>query len=145
MTTTNPKALPLPPGNFGLPLIGETISFFRDADFTDKRYKKYGSIFKTSIFTSPTIIMVGSEANLFLFTNDNKYFSNKWPRSTKTLLGSASLAIQTGGEHQNRRKNFIASFSTESVSGICFHYGRNSAKLFTQMGKNGYINLVSRN
>jgi cytochrome P450 len=116
MTTTNPKALPLPPGNFGLPLIGETISFFRDANFTDKRYKKYGSIFKTSIFSSPTIIMIGSEANRFLFTNDNKYFSNKWPRSTKTLLGSASLAIQTGGEHQNRRRILSQAFQPRALA-----------------------------
>ena len=116
MTTTNPKTLPLPPGNFGLPIIGETISFFRDADFTEKRYQKYGSIFKTSIFTNRTIIMVGSEANRFLFTNDNKYFSNKWPPSTKTLLGSASLAIQTGGEHQNRRKILSQAFQPRALA-----------------------------
>ncbi len=116
MTTTNPKTLPLPPGNFGLPVIGETISFFRDANFTDKRYKKYGSIFKTSIFFSPTVIMVGSEANLFLFTNDNKYFSNKWPPSTKILLGSASLAIQNGGEHQNRRRILSQAFQPRALA-----------------------------
>ncbi len=87
MTTTNPKTLPLPPGKFGLPIIGETISFLQDSDFTDKRYEKYGSIFKTRIFGNPTIVMIGSEANYFLFTNDNKYFSNQWPDSTRTLLG----------------------------------------------------------
>ncbi|MCJ8282993.1 MAG: hypothetical protein MJK14_25120 [Rivularia sp. ALOHA_DT_140] len=72
MTTTNSKTLPLPPGDFGLPVIGETISFIRDSDFIEKRYQKHGSIFKTHIFTNPTIVMIGSEANRFLFTNDNK-------------------------------------------------------------------------
>ncbi|MEM7715842.1 MAG: cytochrome P450 [Cyanobacteria bacterium P01_A01_bin.68] len=116
MTSTNSKKLPLPPGKFGLPVIGETISFFRDAEFTDKRYKKYGSVFKTSIFTSPTVIMIGSEANRFLFTNDNKLFSNKWPPSTRTLLGSASLAIQAGGEHVNRRRILSQAFQPRALT-----------------------------
>lgn len=51
MTTTNVKAsLPFPPGSFGLPIIGETIGFLGDPDFVKKRQRKYGSLFKTSIF-----------------------------------------------------------------------------------------------
>jgi retinoid hydroxylase len=110
MTTANPKTLPLPPGKFGLPIIGETISFLQDSDFTDKRYEKYGSIFKTRIFANPTVVMIGSEANHFLFTNDNKYFSNQWPSSTRTLLGSGSISIQIGSTHQNRRRILSQAF-----------------------------------
>ncbi|MEO1376932.1 MAG: cytochrome P450 [Cyanobacteria bacterium J06635_10] len=116
MTTTNPKTLPLPPGNFGLPFIGETIGFLRDSDFTDKRYKKYGSIFKTSIFGNPTVVMTGSEANRFLFTNDNKYFSGQWPRSTKILLGPGSLSIQMGSTHQKRRKILSQAFQPRALA-----------------------------
>ena len=116
MTTTNPKTLPLPPGNFGLPVIGETINFIRDSDFAEKRYQKYGTIFKTNIFSSPTVVMIGSEANRFLFTNDNKIFSNKWPPSTRTLLGSASLTIQMGSTHQNRRKILSQAFQPRALA-----------------------------
>ncbi|MEL6460809.1 MAG: cytochrome P450 [Cyanobacteria bacterium J06621_15] len=116
MTSTNSQKLPLPPGNFGLPVIGESISFFNDSDFTDKRYKKYGSVFKTSIFGNPTIIMIGSEANRFLFTNDNKYFSNQWPRSTRILLGSASVAVQRDGIHTKRRKILSRAFQPRALS-----------------------------
>ncbi|MEO1432257.1 MAG: cytochrome P450 [Cyanobacteria bacterium J06632_19] len=116
MTTINPEKLPVPPGNLGLPLIGETISFFRDADFTEKRYQKYGSIFKTSIFGNPTIIMIGSEANRFLFTNDNKYFSNQWPPSTRILLGPASVSVQRGSIHQKRRKILSQAFQPRALS-----------------------------
>jgi len=116
MTPTNPETLPLPPGNFGLPVIGESISFFRDSDFTEKRYKKYGSVFKTSIFGNPTIIMIGSEANRFLFTNDNKYFSNQWPPSTRILLGSASVAVQRGNIHQKRRKILSQAFQPRALA-----------------------------
>ena len=116
MTTTNPKTLPLPPGNYGLPIIGETISFLRDSNFTDKRYKKYGSLFKTHIFGSPTIIITGSEANRVLFTNDNKYFTNQWPPSTKILLGPASLSVQAGSTHQNRRKILSEAFQPRALA-----------------------------
>ena len=116
MTSTNSQKLPLPPGHFGLPVIGETISFLRDEYFTDKRYKEYGSVFKTSIFTSPTVIMIGSEANRFLFTNDNKYFSNKWPASTRTLLGSASLAVQRDSIHTKRRKILSQAFQPRALA-----------------------------
>ena len=31
---------PLPPGSFGLPLIGETIDFLRDRNFSQRREQK---------------------------------------------------------------------------------------------------------
>jgi hypothetical protein len=76
MTTTHVKrSLPLPPGSFGLPLIGETIGLLRDPNFVDKRYKQYGTIFKTHLFGRPTVYMLGAEANRFLLTNENQNFS----------------------------------------------------------------------
>ncbi|MFB2881252.1 hypothetical protein [Floridanema aerugineum] len=89
-TTGNSRTLPLPPGNFGLPLIGETVEFLRDPDFMEKRQKKYGSIFKTRIFGADSIAIVGAEANRFILTN-NQYFAVIWPPSTKILLGPHSL------------------------------------------------------
>ncbi len=101
MTTTHVKrSLPLPPGSFGLPLIGETIGLLRDPNFAQKRQKRYGSIFKTHLFGRPTVVMIGAEANRFLFTNENQYFSISSPDSTKILLGSSSLPVQTGDEYQ---------------------------------------------
>jgi cytochrome P450 len=109
-------SLPLPPGSFGLPLIGETISFLRDRNFADKRQKKYGSVFKTNIFGRPTIYICGSEANRFLFSNENKYFVATWPKSTKILLGSNSLATNTGSFHTSRRKLMYQAFQPRALT-----------------------------
>ena len=70
MTTNQQEItnLPLPPGNFGLPFIGETISFFTDPEFAQKRIAKYGKIYKTKLFNSPTVTMVGAEANTLLIS-----------------------------------------------------------------------------
>jgi retinoid hydroxylase len=111
------RSLPLPPGSFGLPLIGETISFLRDSNFAQKRQQQYGSIFKTHLFGSPTVMMIGAEANRFLFTGDNQYFTVSWPYSTKVLLGPASLSVQTGGEHLKRRKLLSQAFQPRALAG----------------------------
>ncbi|WP_366557639.1 hypothetical protein [Okeania sp. SIO1I7] len=65
---TEENTHPLPPGSFGLPLIGETIDFIRDSNFADRREQKYGTIFKTHILGRPTIVMIGPEANRFIST-----------------------------------------------------------------------------
>jgi retinoid hydroxylase len=118
MTSTDTlRSLPLPPGKFGLPLIGETLSFLGDADFNDKRQNKYGLVYKTHIFGQPTVMMSGSEANRFLFTHDNSYFTATWPYSTRTLLGPQSLATQSGNEHTSRRRLMVQAFLPKAIAG----------------------------
>ncbi|MGF1490834.1 MAG: cytochrome P450 [Prochloraceae cyanobacterium] len=104
-----------PPGSFGLPLIGETLSFFNDPNFLDKRLKKYGSVFKTHIFGRPTVFMTGADANVFILTNENKYFSTVWPRSTTILLGVNSVSTQQGSLHSNRRKILYQAFQPRAL------------------------------
>ncbi|MCC5646985.1 cytochrome P450 [Nostoc sp. CHAB 5824] len=108
--------LPLPPGSLGLPLIGETISFLRDPNFATKRQQKYGNIFKTNLFGSPTIMILGAEANRYLFSQESQNFVIKWPESVATLLGSASLSMQTGSIHQKRRKILSQAFQPRALA-----------------------------
>lgn len=114
--TSSTDSLPLPPGSFGLPLLGETLSFFRERGFVSKRRKKYGSVFKTHIFGRPTAIMLGAEANRFIFTNENKYFASTWLKSTRILLGSNSLAVRTGNFHTSRRKLMYQAFQPRALA-----------------------------
>lgn len=102
---------PLPPGSFGLPFIGETLSFLSDPEFADKRHQKYGPIFKTQILGRPTVVMVGSEANRFILSSDMHRFSWRegWPNTFKELLGE-SLFLQEGEEHRRNRKLLMPAF-----------------------------------
>jgi cytochrome P450 len=111
------RSLPLPPGSLGLPIIGETISFLTDKNFQQKRLAKYGKVFKSSIFGSPTVVMVGAEANSFLFKHENKYVVSTWPKSTRVLLGSTSLAVKTGDFHTSRRKLLYQAFQPRVLAG----------------------------
>ena len=117
MTTSDRiNSLPEPPGETGLPFIGETIAFFSDPDFNQKRVNKYGNVYKTSIFGSPTVTMIGSEANTFLFRHENKYVVSSWPKSTRILLGKKSLAVNNGSFHTSRRKLLYDAFQPRALA-----------------------------
>jgi retinoid hydroxylase len=116
MSTNNEiNSLPEPPGSGGLPLVGETIAFLSDPNFNSKRVAKYGKVYQTNIFGSPTVIMVGSDANTFLFRNENKYVVSTWPKSTRILLGQKSLAVNNGSFHTSRRKLLYQAFQPRAL------------------------------
>lgn len=110
------QSLPLPPGDYGLPFIGETLSFFRDPDYAQKKHSQYGPIFKTRLLGKPTVFVKGVEANRFVLSNDRQ-FAVSWPTSTKALLGNLSLALQTGEVHQNRRRLLAQAFMPRALAG----------------------------
>ncbi len=115
-TTEKTSSLPFPPGSLGLPIVGETISFLSDRDFQKKRLSKYGKVFKTNIFGNPTVVMVGAEANQFLFKNENKYVVSTWPKSTRILLGQDSLSVRSGSFHTSRRKLLAQAFQPRALA-----------------------------
>ncbi|MBE9204975.1 cytochrome P450 [Nostoc sp. LEGE 06077] len=97
--------LSLPPGSFGLPVVGETLSFLADLNFAEKRYQRYGAIFKTHILGRPTVAMIGPEAVEFVLSSHIENFSWRegWPENFKVLLGE-SLFLQDGEEHRRNRR-----------------------------------------
>ncbi|CAL9008337.1 unnamed protein product, partial [Prunus brigantina] len=83
----------LPSGSFGLPLIGESISFIRRAQKQDKtdewiqtRIRKYGPVFKTSLMGSKTVVLTGQAGNRFVFSgSDNGIAGNQVETASKIL------------------------------------------------------------
>ncbi|WP_295617605.1 cytochrome P450 [Chamaesiphon sp. GL140_3_metabinner_50] len=109
-------SLPLPPGQSGLPWIGETISFVTDPDFATKRRQKYGAIFRTHIIGRPTVVMSGAAANKFILSTHFDKFSwrDGWPDNFQELLG-ASLFLQEGAEHQRNRRLLMPAFHGKAL------------------------------
>ena len=102
----------LPPGSFGLPLLGEVIEFAQDTEkFAAKRHTLYGSVFKTKLINQPTVFAKGAEANKFILSNDSKYFRANSLPSMQMLLGDNSLSMQIGDVHARRRRLMAKAFS----------------------------------
>jgi retinoid hydroxylase len=100
-----PSQLPLPPGQTGWPIVGETISFLTNPDFIVERYQQYGPVFRSQILGRPTVFMVGPDAAEFLLSSHAEHFSWRegWPDNFKALLGE-SLFVQEGEEHRRNRR-----------------------------------------
>ncbi|KAJ0020202.1 hypothetical protein Pint_32425 [Pistacia integerrima] len=97
----------LPPGNMGLPFIGESLDFLNTGrkghpeKFTYDRIAKYYSpIFKTSILAEPTVVVCGAPSNKFLFSNENKLVQAWWPDSVNKIFPSST---QTSSKEESKK------------------------------------------
>ncbi len=105
----------LPPGSYGLPLLGETIPLALDIhSFYRKRVKKYGPVFKTHLFGKPVIAFNGPEA--FTFFLNQEYFTreNASPHPIKELLDWDTLPLLDGDEHRRRKRIILQAFTPEA-------------------------------
>ncbi|KAK1408574.1 hypothetical protein QVD17_40464 [Tagetes erecta] len=117
----------IPPGSFGWPLIGETLSLRRAAldgvpeRFINERIEKHGSpmVFKTSVFGNRMAVLCGSAGNKFLFANENKLVAVWWPPQLRELIGKSLFKIH-GDEAKWTRKVIMAYLGPDAFVN---HYG----------------------
>ncbi|PIN07299.1 Cytochrome P450 CYP4/CYP19/CYP26 subfamily [Handroanthus impetiginosus] len=97
------KALNLPPGKMGWPLIGETKDFALLAargelkKFFFDRMGRYNSpeLFKTSLFGEKMVVFCSPAANKFVFSNENELVKSWIPSSATKILLSDSPDVET--------------------------------------------------
>ncbi|KAL6137212.1 hypothetical protein ACLB2K_062504 [Fragaria x ananassa] len=96
----------LPPGEMGLPWIGQTMEFYKAQqknslfdDFAQPRIAKYGKIFTTRLMGSPTVVVNGANANKFLLSNEFKLVISSWPSASVQLMGKDSIMEKQGERH----------------------------------------------
>ncbi|GMN41150.1 hypothetical protein TIFTF001_010379 [Ficus carica] len=111
----------LPPGSYGLPLIGESISFVRaqtqnkTVQWIQDRVNKHGPVFKTSILGSKVAIVTGQAGNRFVFNGGDGALSLNQPKSVTKILGKYSLFEITGPRHKLIRAAIAAFVTPESI------------------------------
>ncbi|XP_050230011.1 taxadiene 5-alpha hydroxylase [Mercurialis annua] len=113
----------LPPGEMGLPWIGETIEFFKAQrrnklfeEFVQPRMLKYANnIFKTRLMGSPTIIVNGAEANKFFLSNEFKLVISSWPSSSVQLMGKNSIMEKQGERYRCIRGMITTNLSSSGL------------------------------
>ncbi|KAJ4982258.1 hypothetical protein NE237_033095 [Protea cynaroides] len=100
----------LPPGNMGLPWIGETLAFYKAQlknqlfeDFIKPRITRHGTVFKTRLMGSPTVVVSGVSANRFFLSNEFKLVVSSWPSTAVQLMGKDSIMEKIGERHHSVR------------------------------------------
>ncbi|KAI3965881.1 hypothetical protein MKX01_010838 [Papaver californicum] len=109
----------LPPGEMGLPWIGETLEFYRAQkknrifeEFIQPRKTKHGAIFKTRLMGSPTVLVSGAAANRFFLSNEFKLVVSSWPSSSVQLMGKNSIMEKQGDCHRSIRAVIATSLNS---------------------------------
>ncbi|KAI8011821.1 Beta-amyrin 28-monooxygenase [Camellia lanceoleosa] len=99
-SNSNNTRLPLPPGSYGWPIIGETMKFFYNPEkFVTDRMTKYSpEIFKTKFFNEKIAVICGPNGHKFLFSNDHKLFSQFHPKAMEKLFLSSSSRKKSHAE-----------------------------------------------
>ncbi|CAN8286782.1 unnamed protein product [Cochlearia groenlandica] len=115
----------LPPGELGLPWIGETMEFYKAQksnrvfeDFVYPRINKHGNIFKTRIMGSPTIVVNGAEANRLILSNEFNLVVSSWPSSSVQLMGMNCIMAKQGEKHKMLRGIVANSLSYNGLESL---------------------------
>ncbi|CAN6374749.1 unnamed protein product [Urochloa humidicola] len=103
----------LPPGSMGLPIIGETMQFFKMTasldlpNFYKQRMQRYGPIFKTNIVGQPMVVCTDPEVNRFIFQQEGKLFRSWYPETANIIIGEKTIH-EFCGASQKFVRNFMS-------------------------------------
>eukprot|EP01018_Ginkgo_biloba_P030259 Gb_32759 [translate_table: standard] len=112
----------LPPGNLGLPFLGETLQLQwalksnKPEDFFDERVRRFGHVFKTSLLGDRIVVVTGPQGNRLLLSNENKLVVGSYPNSFRRLIGFDSLISKSGGEYRALRAALMTFFHSGSIA-----------------------------
>jgi cytochrome P450 len=110
---------PLPPGSFGLPIVGQTLSYQRALrantaeDWLRRRAAAYGPVSRLSLFGCPTALVVGPAANKFLFSSTA--VTSKSSESMARMIGRRTIRDVVGDEHRRVRAMMVQFLRPDAV------------------------------
>lgn len=120
-TSSSSLGKKLPPGSFGLPLIGESISFIRaqnqdkTGEWIQTRIRKYGPVFKTSLMGSKTVVFTGQAGNRFVFSGSDNGIAGNQVATAAKVLGKHSIFELSGSRHKLVRNALMSFLKPESL------------------------------
>ncbi|XP_023748542.1 cytochrome P450 90A1 isoform X1 [Lactuca sativa] len=119
-STASRRKLRPPPGNVGLPFIGETlqlISAYKTENpepFIDSRVARYGTLFTTHVFGERTVFSTDPDTNRFILQNEGRLFESSYPGSISNLVGRHSLLLMRGCLHR-KMHSLTMSFANSTI------------------------------
>ncbi|GMH25070.1 hypothetical protein Nepgr_026913 [Nepenthes gracilis] len=108
----------IPTGSMGWLWFGETLDFLKPhppnsmGTFLQQHCSRYGKVFKSHLFGSPTVVSCDHEFNLFVLRNEGKLFLGSYPKAMHGILGNFSLLIISGDLHKRLRSQVVRFAST---------------------------------
>ncbi|GFS19536.1 cytochrome P450 26A1-like [Elysia marginata] len=106
------SSLPLPPGSFGYPIVGETLHFLAEGmtEFVLNRRRKEG-INKTHLLGTPMVNIDSSQRVNQLASKEPHGLASCLPTSTRVIIGSHGISVASGKEHASMKKTMTEAFT----------------------------------
>ena len=92
----------------------EALAFFRDPNFAQQRFDRFGNVFETRLLGQQLVFIRGERAIRDLLSQPEAC-EGWWPESVRQLLGSRSLANRNGPDHRARRRVVGQLFSAAAL------------------------------
>lgn len=113
------EKLRLPPGSFGPPVVGHTLSFLRSLrgnaadDWLRRWAAAYGPVSRLFLFGSPTAFLVCPAANKFLFSSGA--ITPRSHDSFARMVGRRSIREVVGDDHRRVRAMMVQFLRVDAV------------------------------
>jgi retinoid hydroxylase len=111
-------AAQLPPGSFGLPVLGETLAFVKDPfGAIEARFAASSApIFKSNVFFRKTAVIAGPEAAQLWLDESLITRDGASPPHVVELFGGLNLSIMDGEPHHARKALIMRAFDHEALA-----------------------------
>ena len=108
---------PLPPGKFGLPLIGQMPAFVKNPfQFIEDGVADYGPVFKARLLLSKTAVITGPEACARFIDQSLVERAGAFPKFVERLFGGPALPFQDGETHLRNKQIVLTGFLPEALA-----------------------------
>ena len=108
---------PLPPGQDGLPLLGETLTFARNPfRFIEERLARHGRIFRSNVLGRKTAVVSGPEAAGHFIDPNVIMREGAMPPHVQEIFGGRSLPLLDGEVHSTRKKLVNQAFNRAAMA-----------------------------
>ncbi|HEV3032709.1 MAG TPA: cytochrome P450 [Polyangia bacterium] len=108
----------LPPGNLGLPLLGETLALLANPfGFLADRRKRHGNVFKSRVVGQRVVFLSGLEGAEVFYDPDNVSRANAHPFPLLDLFGGANMQMFDGERHRALKTMAMTTFDHAAIGG----------------------------
>lgn len=134
-----------PPQVKGLPLLGNTIAFWRNpVDFFRQGYETHGPVFSFRIASKPAVALIGPEHQQFFFQATDDVFSMQEAyRFVGVLFGESMMFLADDKEHQEQRAVYHPAFQGRRLHGYVAAMVREVEEWLDTLGNRGEIELTA--
>jgi retinoid hydroxylase len=104
----DPHDLPLPPGSKGLPLVGEALSFAKDAyGFVSGRANEHGTVVRSRLLDKDFAVLSGPSTAAAFLDEENIQRAGGLPEHAAGLFGDGVVNQIDGEAHRTRKRHLM--------------------------------------